>query len=82
MSRGWQELRVGADGRWDPTGQLRDQFPYAAPSGEMNAPGSVPFHMAAVVDTLNAVRNVAIPGDPPVDGYPIGALGWAQFTRP
>ena len=84
MAQGWEELRLGLDGRWQPTGQLRDHFPFSeTPTTvqvvEQRAPQV--FHAIDARDVYDVDRHIFINGPMPEGRERVGALGWARFVR-
>ncbi len=80
--RGWQELRLITDGRWQPTGQLHDKSPWQRQHG-LGEPV-----VRQILDTNNFLRDVYLVGPLPASVHatgpevlPVGSLGWAQFSR-
>ncbi len=82
MSKGWQEYRLEGDDRWQATGQLRDAFPFGAPTQGTDVPARKFFRVDGY-DTENMPRAIFVPGDEPERGkLAVHTLGWSQFTRP
>ena len=85
MAKGWKEYRLDSDGRWMPTGQLRDAFPYGENGIVVpGAPAPRTFYRVDGIDSTDGrvkvifVAGDAPPGDPPQP--PLHTFGWSSFT--
>lgn len=88
MSKGWMEYRLEQDGRWQPTGNLRDAFPFGVSpisAVQVSVPAEEPrdfYRVDGLDSSCGLWKAIFVAGKRPEGDPELHTLGWTSFSRP